>query len=135
MIILIPLGGTGERFKQNGYKKPKALVNLFGKPILYYLLDNLNLTNVDLVCIPYNNEYSIYNFENKLQNDYSNINFKFIKLEKNTEGAAETINIALKSIDFLDMPILCLDGDNFYSVDIVNLWNGKNKIVICIKIN
>ena len=129
MIILIPLGGTGERFKQNGYKKPKALVNLFGKPILYYLLDNLNLTNVDLVCIPYNNEYSIYNFEDKLQNDYSNINFKFIKLEKNTEGAAETINIALKSIHFLDMPILCLDGDNFYSVDIVNLWNGKNKIV------
>ena len=46
MIIIIPLGGTGERFKQNGYKKPKALINVFGKPILYYLLDNLNLKEI-----------------------------------------------------------------------------------------
>ena len=41
MIILIPLGGTGERFKSAGYKKPKALIHIFGKPILYYLLDNI----------------------------------------------------------------------------------------------
>ena len=41
MIVLIPLGGSGERFKKHNYKKPKALINIFGKPILYYLLDNL----------------------------------------------------------------------------------------------
>ena len=39
MILLIPIGGCGKRFKSNGYKKPKALINIFGKPILYYLLD------------------------------------------------------------------------------------------------
>ena len=43
MILLIPLGGIGERFSKNGYNLPKALINLFGKPILYYLLDNLYL--------------------------------------------------------------------------------------------
>jgi len=37
MFIIIPLGGTGERFKKNGYKKPKALIKIYGKPILYYL--------------------------------------------------------------------------------------------------
>lgn len=42
MIVLIPLGGIGERFKKNRYSKPKALVKLFGKPILYHLLDNLH---------------------------------------------------------------------------------------------
>ena len=26
MIILIPIGGTGERFKKHGYKLPKALI-------------------------------------------------------------------------------------------------------------
>jgi capsule biosynthesis phosphatase len=131
MIIIIPLGGTGERFKQNGYKKPKALVNVFGKPILYYLLDNLNLTNVDFVFIPYNKEYSTYNFEETIQHDYPNINFKFKELKQNTGGAAETINIALKTLkdnDF-DKPCLCLDGDNFYTVDIVKLWDSKNRII------
>ena len=29
-MILIPLGGTGQRFKQNGYTNPKAFINVFG---------------------------------------------------------------------------------------------------------
>jgi NDP-sugar pyrophosphorylase family protein len=129
MIIIIPLGGTGERFKQNGYKKPKALINVFGKPILFYLLDNLNLNNIDLICIPYNIEYSSYNFESTLIKNYPDIKFIFKELKKNTEGAAETINIALKTIGDVDKPVLCLDGDNFYTVDIVKLWSGKNIII------
>ena len=28
MIVIIPLGGTGERFKNN-YKEPKALIKVF----------------------------------------------------------------------------------------------------------
>ena len=45
MIIIIPLGGIGERFKNNGYKMPKAMIKVFGKPILYYLLENINYSN------------------------------------------------------------------------------------------
>jgi GTP:adenosylcobinamide-phosphate guanylyltransferase len=37
MIIIIPIGGIGQRFKDNGYKKPKALINIYGKPIISYL--------------------------------------------------------------------------------------------------
>ena len=44
MIIVIPLGGIGERFKQNGYTLPKGLIKVLGKPILYYLLDCLMQT-------------------------------------------------------------------------------------------
>jgi capsule biosynthesis phosphatase len=128
MFIIIPLGGIGERFKKNGYNKPKALIKIFGKPILYYLLDNLNLKDIEFVCIPYNAEYSFYNFEETLIHNYPNINFKFIKLKYNTEGAAETINICLKHIDNIDKPVLCLDGDNFYTTDIVELWKSKNTI-------
>ncbi len=127
-IIIIPLGGVGERFKKSGYKTPKALIKIFGKPILYYLLDNLNLQDIDFICIPYNNEYSLYNFEETLIHHYPNIKFKFIKLQHNTEGAAETINIALKNIGDIDKQVLCLDGDNFYTTDIIKLWDFKNKI-------
>jgi capsule biosynthesis phosphatase len=128
MFVLIPLGGIGDRFKKNGYNKPKALIKIFGKQILNYLLDNLNLTQVEFVCIPYNSEYAAYDFEENVSRNYPNINFKFIKLNYNTEGAAETINIALKNLGNIDKPVLCLDGDNFYTVDIITLWGSKNRV-------
>ena len=48
-----------------------------------------------------------------------------MRLNENTRGAAETINIALNHINLLDCPIICLDGDNFYKTDIIK-WDGKN---------
>lgn len=129
MIILIPIGGIGQRFKDNGYKKPKALINIFGKSILSYLLDNLNLEKIEYIVIPYNKEYQNYNFEETLSKKYPNIIFKFICLENDTRGAAETINIALNKInEDRDLPVLCLDSDNFYLEDIVSKWNGKNTV-------
>ena len=49
MIIIIPLGGLGNRFKNLNYTKPKALINVFDKCILFYLLDNLNLNNIEYI--------------------------------------------------------------------------------------
>jgi capsule biosynthesis phosphatase len=129
MIIIIPLGGIGDRFRKNGYKKPKALISVAGKPILYYLLDNLNLDGVDFISIPYNKEYYEFNFEQQLTKDFPHIKFNFYKLANNTEGAAETINKAISTFECQDQPILCLDGDNFYTIDIMKLWNGKNKVI------
>ena len=129
MIIIIPLGGIGERFKKNGYTYPKALIKVFGKPILYYLLDNLDFTKIDMVYIPYNKEYASYRLEDMLKKDYPNIPFKFFCLNKNTRGAAETINIALKDLSFLDCPIISLDCDNYYTTNIIKLWDGDNKII------
>jgi capsule biosynthesis phosphatase len=133
MIILIPIGGTGERFKKNGYSRPKALINVLGKPIIHYLIDNIIQwlpDNLDMIYIPYNKEYEEYRFEDSIKNSYPNLNFKFLKLDYNTGGAAETINIALKRLDLqTDPSIICLDSDNFYSTDIIKIWNGENKII------
>jgi len=130
MFIIIPLGGTGERFKKNGYMKPKALVPVFGKPILFYLLDNLNLSLITHVCIPYNKEYISYRLEDLLRKEYPHIHFVFIPLKENTAGAAETISIALQTMDMAeDEPVLCLDSDNFYTCDVIGLWNGENKVI------
>ena len=37
MNIIIPLGGKGERFKNEGYKLPKPLIKIFDKEIIYNL--------------------------------------------------------------------------------------------------
>jgi len=127
MIIIIPIGGIGQRFKENGYEKPKALINIYGKPIISYLLDNLNTDNIDYIFIPYNKEYKKYRFEDLLIKNYSKINFRFFCLENNTRGAAETINIGINNLnEERDIPVLCLDSDNFYTCDIISQWNGEN---------
>ena len=132
MIILIPLGGTGERFKLEGFVNPKALIEVNNKSILFHLLDNLNLnvfnSPIDFIYIPYNKEYVSYNLENVLQTRYPTTTFKFMALEENTRGAADTIRIALNALKIEVCPILCLDSDNFYTTNIIQLWNGENKV-------
>ncbi|XWV26180.1 hypothetical protein QJ857_gp0898 [Tupanvirus soda lake] len=128
MIILIPLGGIGERFKKIGYRKPKPLINVMGKPIIYWLLDNLKMDNISMVVIPYNNELEKYNFEDMLYKKYPGTKFKFLKLTSQTQGAAETVLKGIEMIDIPDCPILCMDGDNFYTCDIVSKWEGQNNV-------
>ena len=55
---------------------------------------------------------------------------KFLLLNSETEGAAHTINIGLNKLDIPDCPVLCLDSDCFYNIDIIKLWNGSNKIFV-----
>jgi capsule biosynthesis phosphatase len=130
MLIIIPLGGLGDRFKKFSYNNPKPLINVFGKPIIFWLLDSLNLNNIEQILIPYNKELKKYNFEDELINKYPKYKFKFLELDGNTRGATETVLKILEtlSIEINDCPILSLDGDNFYNCDIITQWNGENKI-------
>ena len=145
--IMIPLGGIGSRFKKNNYKKPKALIEVNGKPIIFWLIDNLKIINSTTIIIPYNfNEYKDTYFENKLKKKYPNIDFKFYPIYKNTRGAVETIKLGIdylindliyypvinivKALELNDNPILCIDSDNFYLNDIITEWNGENKIFV-----
>lgn len=127
MDILIPLGGTGQRFKIKGYSTPKALIKVNNKPIIFYVLDNLILDNIKNIYIPYNKEYT--DIEEILQDRYPTINFKFMKLQEDTRGAAETIHNCLDNFTFDDdHPIICIDSDNFYLTDIISKWKGNNCI-------
>ena len=60
MNIIIPVGGKGERFLNRGYKEKKPLINILGKPMISYVLDNLKIAADDRVFIIY------YDIENKI---------------------------------------------------------------------
>lgn len=129
MIVIIPIGGIGQRFKNHGYTKPKALIKVFGKSIISYLIECINMQKIDHIYIPYNKEYTEYNFEETLRKEFPNHRLKFLCLNENTRGVAETISISLsKSYVADETPILCLDCDNFYTCDIVGQWSGENMV-------
>lgn len=128
MIILIPIGGRGRRFKEYGIDTPKALIEVLGKPIIFWLLDNLNY-NDELIYIPYNKEYVEYSFETKLTTRYPHYNFRFHVLTENTLGAAHTVYLALNELNVKDDGVVCLDADNFYRTPIVPKF-PENKLVV-----
>jgi NDP-sugar pyrophosphorylase family protein len=127
MNIIIPLGGKGERFKKEGYLLPKPLIKVLDKEILFHVIDNLNINDNDNVFIIYNKELDEYNFSDILTSKYPNI--KLIKLEHDTKGATETLNIGISYIlnnySYYDKTII-IDGDTFYTYDIISKFRQIN---------
>ena len=93
MKILIPLGGIGQRFSDANYTTPKPLIKVLGKPILFWVIDNLNLTDEDELYITYNESLDKHNLGNIIKSKYPNIKTKSVP---NTRGAAETIRLAIE---------------------------------------
>lgn len=135
MNIIIPLGGKGERFKKEGYIKPKPLIKVLDKEIIFYVLDNLNLESNDIIFIIYNKELEQYDFENIIKSRTKsrlNSNIYFIKLDSDTKGASETINIGIKyilnnydiNINNINNKTILIDGDTFYTEDILSKYRN-----------
>lgn len=81
MNIIIPIGGKGERFLNNGYTQQKPLIDILGKPMIFYVLDNLCVSKNDIIYIIHNDNDLV----NVVNNKYPYI--KFIKLKYQTKGA------------------------------------------------
>jgi capsule biosynthesis phosphatase len=134
MNIIIPLGGIGERFIKENYKEPKPLIKIFGKSMIFHVIDNLKLYPNDNLIIIYNKELNKFNFNKILKTKYPNV--ILIELNKQTEGAAETVLIGLNSIDekMLNNKNILLDCDTFYKTDILSIYrNQKHNAVFCFK--
>ena len=79
MNIIIPLGGKGERFYKEGYFMPKPLIKIMNKEMIFWVLDNLIISNEDKVFICYKNDLDKYNFSSIITEKYIKI---FLKKRK-----------------------------------------------------
>lgn len=51
--VVLLLGGEGARFASEGYLRPKVLVNLHGRPMIYWVLKLLDIHPEDHITIAY----------------------------------------------------------------------------------
>jgi len=133
MNIIIPIGGVGQRFKDEGYDMPKPLVNVLGKPMIYKVIENINISPEDNIHIVYHNHLKEYNFETLIKFYFPDKNISFISLDYLTKGAAETVLKCLETFseDKIKENVLLLDCDTFYEEDIISKYkSSKNKNVI-----
>lgn len=143
MNIIIPIGGKGERFKKNGLvTRPKHLIEIYDKPMILHVLDNLSITPEDNLFIitykDYNNYVINYKDRNCVMEDilfenYPNLNLIYIN--RYTDGAAETLCLGIQSMIAKNMinnkPVMVLDCDTFYTYDVLNEYrmsSNKNSV-------
>ena len=53
MNVIIPIGGTGQRFQNEKYLRPKPLIHILGKPMIFWVLENIHLKSDDVLMIIY----------------------------------------------------------------------------------
>jgi capsule biosynthesis phosphatase len=124
MNIIVPMGGIGERFARVGYRFPKPLVNIVGRPMIFWLLDNLVLGPDDRVYVAINDSIDAeFAIGDRLRTEYSSCvwGIETVTLNFQTRGAAETVFIVLQGItaDRLGRKTVSLDCDTLYFCDVL----------------
>jgi dTDP-glucose pyrophosphorylase len=112
MNIVIPLAGEGRRFRDAGYKGPKMLLNVCGRPMLYWALDSLS-THYDLnqaIVICRKTDALRYPLERVIREYCPGA--RIILLEEATQGQAHTV-LSIREHLQLDEPLLIYNGDTY----------------------
>lgn len=114
--ILVPIAGKGRRFIEAGYKLPKPLIPINGKPMLYIVINNIK-PNIEhkFIFLVLKEHIINYGIENYLKNCVSNC--EIIVVDKVTEGAACTVLLAKEFINN-DNPLMIANGDQWVDIDI-----------------
>lgn len=91
--VIIPIGGVGSRFAKHGYRYPKPLINIVGRPMLLWLLDSLSLKPGDTLWMAINEEIDDeFHVGQLLGKALTNIDHRVLRLRHQTKGAAETVS-------------------------------------------
>jgi len=95
-ITLIPLAGRGSRFSKEGYKDPKPLIEVSGKPMIIQAANSLPKSE-EYIFVTLQEHLDNYPLAQALQEEYKDCNI--IPLNEVTEGQAITCNLGLKGVD------------------------------------
>jgi beta-phosphoglucomutase-like phosphatase (HAD superfamily)/dTDP-glucose pyrophosphorylase len=111
--ILIPMAGAGSRFESAGYTFPKPLIEVFGKPMIQVVVDNINI-DANYIYVVQKSHRVKYNLDTLL--NLITPNCKIVETEGITEGAACTALLARDIIDN-DSPLFFANSDQFVEWD------------------
>lgn len=127
MNIIIPLAGSGNRFKEDGYTVPKPLIPVLGEPMIFHVIRSLQLQEDDVIYIVYSKELESHQFQSIVYKEFHDLHIHFIPIQHPTRGAAETVLCGLQSIQNLWHKTILVDGDTFYGSDILGFSRQDNR--------
>ncbi|TCT44637.1 glycosyltransferase family 2 protein [Martelella mediterranea] len=114
--IVVPMAGRGSRFANAGYKDPKPLIRVHGKPMIEVVVDNLRpQTPHRFIFICQNQHIADYGLEPKLRALAENV--EIVGIDGITEGQACSVLEAEHFIDN-DEPVMTANSDQYIDFDI-----------------
>lgn len=104
--VVIPMAGNGSRFAKAGYKDPKPLIRVFGKPMIQWVVENIGVDAQYVFIVR-------KDFEEDAKFLHTIVpRCKIIVLDKVTDGAARTVLLAENIIDN-DNPLIIANSDQY----------------------
>lgn len=90
--IIIPIGGIGSRFQTEGYRFPKPLINIVGRPMIAWLIERLTIQPHDAVWVAIDEEIDNEFHVNQLMRKwFPKLDIRLLRLNYLTKGATETV--------------------------------------------
>jgi HAD superfamily hydrolase (TIGR01509 family) len=121
--VLIPMAGSGSRFKEAGYTFPKPLIDVNNKPMIQVIVENLNI-DANFIFVVQKEHREKYNLD--LMLNLISPNCKIFETDKVTEGAACTALLAKEFIDN-DSPLFFANSDQFVEWDSTEFMYKMNE--------
>ena len=112
--IVIPMAGLGSRFANVGYKLPKPLIDVNGKPMIRVVVENMNI-NAHYIFIAMKKHVEEYDVENVIK-EVTCGNYTIRTIDELTEGSACTV-LKVRDIIDNDNPLILANSDQYLEWD------------------
>ncbi len=114
--IVIPMAGRGSRFVQAGYIMPKPLIDIFGHPMIEYVIKCVKPScEHRFIFICQQEHLEKHNLAKELEKMVPGC--KVVSVDHITEGAACTVLLAEEYINN-DEPMMIANSDQYVDIDI-----------------
>lgn len=124
------MAGEGSRFKKAGYAKPKPFIDVMGKPMIRWVMENLDTPGSHFILIARKEHVDAeMNLVESLKKDFS---ISVITVDQLTEGTACTVLFAREQINS-GIPLLIANSDQWVEFSLgdmlanaqKNKWDGS----------
>lgn len=131
-LLVVPVGGVGQRFSDAGYSTPKPLIQVHGSTqielSLSGVMSNIHFRKIIVAC-----RSGIFDeikniFSKKNHPEYSSI--EVIDIGEATSGAADTVQRALRYEGSPDSSFWVIDSDTFLQIQNFKLPMNSNSAAI-----
>lgn len=130
MKIVIAMAGYGSRFAVQGYEQPKPIIDVKGKPMVWWALKSLpKVPLCDLIFIVNEKHVLEYKIDKILESTFGK-GIKIIVQKEQISGQATTVLLAYQEIDN-DLPLIIFNCDTYAPNASGELINAINKYPDC----
>jgi hypothetical protein len=103
MNIIVQAGGRGSRLRHHTWNKPKCLLSIRGKPLLYHLFDRFPEANFIII-----GDYAFDKLQKYLEINKPSVQYKLLRTTE--KGTASGISVALEMVP-LDESLMIIWSD------------------------